>query len=748
MLSAAYPRALVTFGTFEVDLDAGEIRKAGLRVRLQGQPFRVLVTLISRPGEVVTREQLQHEIWGDNTTIDFERGIASAINKIRDALGDSAENPVFIETLAKRGYRFIAPVVFETAPHHATDAFPANPLTPPTLLTATTPTPAELAAAPPVPLAPEPSLAPTVALDVRRKSFSRVQRTLWVAAATLGLIALTAFITTRILRSPSPVRPLRMRQIAASDLIYNGPPDDENHITLVDDGARIYTSFTAGGGSRLSSLGLGGTEVQPVTLPEELGTVSVADISRDGSRLIVKGQSSRGSEQPLWVVPTIGGSASRVGAVLAHDATWMPRGDAILFASGNRLGIVSLDAGTESTYATLPGRAFWPRWSPDGSTLRFTLLDPIRHTSSLWEIDASTRQPRRLDFPELTGLSLCCGNWTADGKSYVFQATGVNEDNIWSAGTGEHPRLDQLTNGPLRFVSPLPARDGRIVYFVGIEQPSGDRIYDQKSHQFVPAPAYFGDAGKVIYSRDAQWVAWTDPSGHLWRARAADGSDRLTLTQDDLEVFLAQWSPDGTQLLLMARKPGETWQIYTVAAAGGSARLLLADERNLADPDWSPDGGSIVFGRQAELMGKESGPNLIQTLNLATKAIQTLPGSENLFSPRWSPDGRWIVALSLDQTRLVLYDVQQRTWRTLFTGGAADPVWSSDSKAIFFHASARPNSGIMRIPLNGPAQLIADPAKSGLPSDNYRFSGVTPAGVPIVEPGIGTGNLYSISYPR
>jgi Tol biopolymer transport system component len=147
-------------------------------------------------------------------------------------------------------------------------------------------------------------------------------------------------------------------------------------------------------------------------------------------------------------------------------------------------------------------------------------------------------------------------------------------------------------------------------------------------------------------------------------------------------------------------------------------------------------------------MGKESGPNLIQTLNLATKAIQTLPGSENLFSPRWSPDGRWIVALSLDQTRLVLYDVQQRTWRTLFTGGAADPVWSSDSKAIFFHASARPNSGIMRIPLNGPAQLIADPAKSGLPSDNYRFSGVTPAGVPIVEPGIGTGNLYSISYPR
>src|SRR5580658_395778 len=112
-------RAIVCFGTFEVDLGAGEIRKAGLRVRLQVQPFRVLAALLAKPGEVVTREQLQHEIWGDNTTVDFERGIASAINKIRDALGDSAESPLYIETLSKRGYRFIAPVVFEEPQPHA-----------------------------------------------------------------------------------------------------------------------------------------------------------------------------------------------------------------------------------------------------------------------------------------------------------------------------------------------------------------------------------------------------------------------------------------------------------------------------------------------------------------------------------------------------------------------------------------------------------------------------------------------------
>jgi Tol biopolymer transport system component len=356
-------------------------------------------------------------------------------------------------------------------------------------------------------------------------------------------------------------------------------------------------------------------------------------------------------------------------------------------------------------------------------------------------MDAVQRRPHRLTFADATGASVCCGNWTADGSKYVFESTDADGQNIWVAGAGTHPALEELTNGPLNFVSPLPGRDRKTIFLIGIEQPSGDRVYDTKSRQFIPAASFLGDAGKVSYSRDGRWVAWTDAHGHLWRARSSDGTDRLTLTENDLQVFLSQWSPDGRQLLLMARRPGSTWQIYTVSASGDGVHLLLSDKRNLADPDWSPDGNTIVFGRQAELMGKESGPNLIQTLDLRTRKVQSLPGSENLFSPRWSPDGRWILALSLDQTRLLLYDVQQHTWRTLFTGSAADPVWSSDSKTIFFHATG---SGILRVALSGAAQLIVDPAKAGLPSDNYRFSGVTPAGAPIVEPGIGTGNLYSV----
>jgi len=106
---AANSSRIVRFGTFEVDLSAGELRKGGLKARLTGQPFQVLATLLERPGEVVTREELQKRLWPD-TFVDVDHNLNTAINKIREVLGDSAESPRFVETLPRRGYRFVAPV--------------------------------------------------------------------------------------------------------------------------------------------------------------------------------------------------------------------------------------------------------------------------------------------------------------------------------------------------------------------------------------------------------------------------------------------------------------------------------------------------------------------------------------------------------------------------------------------------------------------------------------------------------------
>lgn len=103
-------RKVARFGLFELDLSAGELRKSGVKLRLQGQPFQVLALLLERAGEVVTREELQQKLWPSDTFVDFDHSLNTAINKVREALGDSASSPRYVETLARRGYRFIAPV--------------------------------------------------------------------------------------------------------------------------------------------------------------------------------------------------------------------------------------------------------------------------------------------------------------------------------------------------------------------------------------------------------------------------------------------------------------------------------------------------------------------------------------------------------------------------------------------------------------------------------------------------------------
>ena len=100
----------VSFGSFEVDLRERKLTKMGSRIRLQGQPFRILVLLLERPGQLVTREEIRQELWPQDVFVDFDAALNTAVRKLRDALGDSADNPRFLETVPRLGYRFVAPV--------------------------------------------------------------------------------------------------------------------------------------------------------------------------------------------------------------------------------------------------------------------------------------------------------------------------------------------------------------------------------------------------------------------------------------------------------------------------------------------------------------------------------------------------------------------------------------------------------------------------------------------------------------
>src|ERR1700723_3973136 len=110
MLGNDHQTRRLRFSVFEVDLNAGELRKHGMKIRIQEQPFQLLATLIEHAGEIVSREDLQKKLWAADTFVDFDHGLNKAINKIRDALGDSAESPRFVETVTRRGYRFLADV--------------------------------------------------------------------------------------------------------------------------------------------------------------------------------------------------------------------------------------------------------------------------------------------------------------------------------------------------------------------------------------------------------------------------------------------------------------------------------------------------------------------------------------------------------------------------------------------------------------------------------------------------------------
>lgn len=354
------------------------------------------------------------------------------------------------------------------------------------------------------------------------------------------------------------------------------------------------------------------------------------------------------SEQPLWIVPTSGGRALRVANAVAHDATWMPDGNSVLYAAGNQLLVSRLRDGVSTQFATVPGRAFWLRWSPDGKLLRFTLLDPIGHTLGLWEIGADGKGARAVLSGWTKPSSECCGVWTGDGKYFVFQSNRSGNNDLWRLEEKSVSNPVRVTNGPLSFEAPVTSRIGHRIIFLGLETQSVLQRYDAGRREFVPERGFMAEANRIEYSRDRQWVAWTDAQGRLWRARA-DGSEVIQVTPDSLQVFLARWAPNGKKLALMAREAGRAWQIYTIGADGGAPERLSKESRNAADPSWSADGQQIVFGRVTDVMGKEEGSRRLEMLDLRTGTVSPIPGSEGVFSPRWSPDGRYIAAISLDQ---------------------------------------------------------------------------------------------------
>ena len=638
---------VIRFGVFELEPQAGILRKHGVRIRLQEQPLRVLLALLEKPGEVVTREDLQQKVWPDSTFGDFDHSLNIAVNKIREALGDSAETPRFVETLPRRGYRFIAPV----------EGGRASPVeaTPPAVL-------------------------------VKARSLKWIP----LAGAAVVAIAIVGVVALRLL-TPAAPPVLQLRRLTNGSLPTKSPP-------ALSDGARVY--FMAGlVTDRILQVPVSGGEPTrlPFVLPRGVAYF-LFDITADSQELLLGAlpptTSASSFDTEVWTIRIADGSTRRVGELWARDARYSPDGTRIAFTAGGITGPGSL--WTASSDGSNPRRLLelrdleivTPCWSPDGTRIAFGQRKRSSQQGNAWEIREDGSGLRRL-LPDWRPNHLP-GGWTPDGSLLL-----ISEGQFWIAQPRRFfqrtppPPLQLSGNEPL-FVVPIQLRNGR-AHAVGSTPLGLLERFDTRARSWQP---HLGgiSAESVEYSRDGQSLAYvTYPGGELW-VRGADGSRSIRLTAAPMQAWIVRWSPNGRIIAFQGKSsPEQPWRIYVVDAAGGTARLACSKNCDpQGDFTWAPDGNKIVFANP--VVQFETGGSYLRLLDLRTGEVTKFPGSEGLHSPRWSPDGSALLALAArydpaDHGRLRLYHSSDGRWQSLPSPGPSCsdwPSWSHDGRSVWY----------------------------------------------------------------
>jgi Tol biopolymer transport system component len=423
------------------------------------------------------------------------------------------------------------------------------------------------------------------------------------------------------------------------------------------------------------------------------------NLSPDRSELVVGVFTGLELDQPLFAVPTLGGSPRRLTSVNAQDVTWMPNGE-MLVSRGNELSLVSCD-GTAHTWLKLPNAlesAYWMRWSPDKKLLRLTVSKADHNVIS--EATADGTHYRELLGDWHVGDDLSAGNWTPDGRLFVFQAQqNWGRSDIWALQEKSDwwhkptPSPAQLTAGPLNFYAPQPSLDGKTIYVVG-EEPA--RRAGPLRHQVQTIRSYLAgiSARAVNFSPDGQWISYVSyPDGYLWRCRS-DGSDRLRLTSTPLHIDSTSWSPDSREIAMSASEGGTNGRLrlYLLTAAGGTSRILDVGRYNVVAPFWDSEGQSITFNNAVN-----PGTSTLRRLHLRTQTLTDIPDSKDLVNPQRSLGGRFLATTTLSGDKLRLFTFSTQRWADLATTQVGSFKWSADSNYIYFDNGFGADPSVFRV---------------------------------------------------
>lgn len=636
----------VRFASFDLDIETGELRKHGKPLRLQPQPSKVLAALASRPGELVTRQQLRHQIWDGTTFVDFEQGLNFCIRQIRLALDDDTDAPRFIETVPRRGYRFVAP---------------------------TLPASGELES-------PQASALPQN--ENKRASFIGIFSLLLAVgiAAMLGGLALYRSRETHLASRSEWVQLTNFTDSATSPVFSR----DGRLLAFI----RGPDTFASPGQVYVELLPTG----EPVQLTHD-GLLKMSPVfSPDGSRIAY----SVGVKWDTWVVPALGGEP-RLMLPNASGLTWIDNGR-VLFSeikSGRHMGLVTAtESRAEARDVYLPtdqaGMAHRSVLSPDGKWLLLAEMDSIHGwlPCRLFPFDGSSSgKPIGAPGEHCTSVA-----WSPDGRWMYFSADPGDTFHIWRQRFPDG-KPEQVTSGPTEQEGIAMAPDGRsFVTSVGMVEGTvwlHDHNNERQisSEGYAEAPSLSADGKRIFYlmrarGRGGHFAAGLLPHGELWVT---------DLSTSDSQALLPGFPVTGYSI----SRDRQRVACSTLDGNGRSHLWLTSLDRHDSPvqirssvSEWED---TPIFGSNGDLFfrGSEAGANYLYRMKLgATLAEKVIPDA--IIEPQSvSPDGKWAVAqvtLSGKETPrgVVAYPTQ---------GGPPLPLcrafcfvnWAMDGRFMYVH---------------------------------------------------------------
>src|SRR5579864_661549 len=696
------------FGVFELDLRAGELRRNGIKVKLQDQPFQVLTELLERPGEVVTREELRNRLWPGDTYVDFDHSLNAAVRRLRDTLGDSAENPTFVETVARRGYRFLAPV--SVGPMNGDRAT-------------------------------ERESATVVPISAPRRHHW------WIAGAVAAVTLVLIGLVVGFFLAPHPPAPGRITRLTANPA---GDPVRTAAISL--DGRHL--AFSDETGFYLRQIDTG--ETHPIALPEEMSATSIS-WAPDNDHVIVA-LASVNRRPSLWDISVLGGSARKL-VDEGSQPSISPNGNQIAFVAGpalhQRIWLAGLKGDPPRELLGEDGDLFGTiSWSPDSrkiayTTAKFTYGYGTKGNIAIADLSDPTLPGQRVRptlVLSLTGLSAPM-TWTPDGDLiYTLEEPRPRQadSNLWSTKLNAEMKPSgtpvRLTNDEGAVFSISASVDGkRIVYVKGVPQPdvyvaklqaSGAVEEPQRltldDRQDLPFD-WTTDNKSVIFisDRTGTFSIYKQSIGQTMPELLLSGSQQL---------MGPRLSPDGTQLLYLANPswadPHFEVPLMSIPLTGGPAREIARAKwiTNLqcARAPASACVYSVITDAALTFFRFDS------VHGNGTRILQIKDELAQAYNWSLSPDGTTLAIAKgkwgSNEPRIRLVSLDGAPERSLSIHewpGIASLDWASDSKSLWASTPGEKENALLRIDLRGNVRVVWRPKNAtvgwAIPSRDGKY---------------------------